>query len=212
MQNYSRGDVSEAGVYFLFGHDEKGASVVYIGEAEDMLSRLKQHLNEKSWWDTVIAFKGHDLNKALTRYLEDMLTKDANECRRYKVLTKKTYKTTLKEAEIAAMAEFMDNVKLIISTMSYNVFAGASGKGFRSAGGFTVVKGSIISDSMTKSFLEGGHSNSYELRMKLIKEGVISDNVFLENYEFSSPSAASSVVLGNVDWKTREDDTPLKDT
>ena len=237
IQSYERDDMSKAGVYFLFCNDD-GNNSVYIGESEDMLERLRQHLkdyqtgSENFYWHTVVAFTGQDLNKALIRYLEDKLVKSAKECGRYKVLTKNTYgKTVLKESEKAVMAEFMDYVKLIIATLSYNVFSpvqevrddtqyffcegkktGAKAKGFVSLGGFTVLKGSRVSGDIHSVF--SGH-HYYKQRVQLENEGIISEGVFQRDYEFNSPSAASAVVLGrssngNVEWKT-EDGAKLRD-
>ena len=43
-----RDDLSNTGVYFLFGrNDETDEEQVYIGEAENIFNRLKQHLSEK---------------------------------------------------------------------------------------------------------------------------------------------------------------------
>ena len=67
-------------------------------------------------------FVGRDLNKALIRYLENRFVEIAKECGRYTVLTKNTYKNTvLKEAQIASMEEFIDNVKILINTLGYKV-------------------------------------------------------------------------------------------
>ena len=83
IQNYQRTDLNRAGVYFLFCQEDNGSSSVYIGESENMLERLQQHLrdyqtgSENFYWNTVAAFTGNDLNKALIRYLEDKLVKDA---------------------------------------------------------------------------------------------------------------------------------------
>ena len=225
-------------MYFLFCEEQSGSPSVYIGESENMLERLRQHMQdyksgkETFYWNTAIAFTGHDLNKALIRYLEDKLVSTARECGRYKVLTKNTYSNTvMKESQYAIMEEFIANVKIIISTMSYDIFipvpveadstkyfyckgAGAEAKGFVSPRGFTVIKGSVISDHTVPSFETRGKTY-YELRLSLEGNGTISDRTFQSNYEFSAPSAASSVVLGhtsngNVDWKT-EDGTKLKD-
>ena len=102
---------------------------------------------------------GRDLNKALIRYLENRFVEIAKECGRYSILTKNTYKNTvLKEAQIASMEEFIDNVKILINTLGYKVLvpvpkatddtvylyckgSGASAKGFVSTGGFTVLAG-----------------------------------------------------------------------
>jgi len=236
IQNYERDDLSKAGVYFLFCNDD-GNNSVYIGESEDMLERLRQHLkdyqagSENFYWHTVIAFTGQDLNKALIRYLEDKLVKSARECGRYRVLTKNTYDTSIKESLVATMEEFIDNIKILISTMNYNVFvpvpkaeddtqyffcnsskSEAAAKGFVSAGGFTVLKGSKVSERIYPVFI--GH-NYHKQRMQLENDGTISGRIFQRNYEFRSPSAASTVVLGHSsngkeDWKT-EDGVKLKD-
>ena len=115
------------------------------------------------------------------------------------------------------------NVKILISTLGYKVLlpapqatddtiylyckgSGASAKGFVSAGGFTVLKDSIVSDHIVPS-LETRGKTYYNLRNKLEVDGVISERKFVRNYEFSAPSAASAVILGhtsngNMDWKT----------
>lgn len=91
---------------------------------------------------------------------------------------------------------------------------GSLAKGFVSNGGFTVLKGSMVSDHIVPS-LETRGKSYYNLRNALVKDGVIADRVFTRDYEFNAPSAASAVVMGhtsngNVDWKTA-DGTKLKD-
>ena len=161
-------------------------------------------------------FAGRDLNKALIRYLENRLVEIARDSKSYVVLTQNTYKNTV-------MEEFIENVKILISTLGYKVLlpapqatddtiylyckgSGASAKGFVSAGGFTVLKDSIVSDHIVPS-LETRGKTYYNLRNKLEVDGVISERKFVRNYEFSAPSAASAVILGhtsngNMDWKT----------
>ncbi len=233
-----RDDITGAGVYFLFCQEDDGANSVYIGEAENVLDRLKMHIRdyqadkEPYYWNVAVAFVGRDLNKALIRYLEDRLVKIARECSRYRVLTKNTYsKTVMKESQIASMEEFIDNIMILIGTLGYNVLtpmpqagantqyiycegAGAKAKGFISTGGLTVVKGSKVSDAIVPSF-EIRAKSYFKLRSQLEEDGVISEGVFQKDYEFTAPSAASAVVLGrnsngNTDWRT-EDGTKLKD-
>ena len=233
-----REDIKGVGIYFLICQEDDGTDSVYIGEAENVLDRLTQHLRdyqsgkEKYYWNTAVIFVGRDLNKALIRYLENRFVEIAKECGRYTILTKNTYKNTvLKEAQIASMEEFIDNVKILINTLGYKVLvpvpkandetiylyckgSGASAKGFVSAGGFTVLEGSTVSDHTVPSLEKKGKSY-YNLRNALIKDGTISDRVFTRDYEFKAPSAASAVILGhtsngNVDWKTA-DGTKLKD-
>ena len=227
-----RDDIKGVGLYFLMCQEDDGADSVYIGEAENVQDRLVQHLRdyqsgkEKYYWNTAVVFVGRDLNKALIRYLENRLVEIAKDCGRYAILTKNTYKNTvLKEAQIASMEEFIDNVRILINTLGYKVLvpvpqagddteylyckgSGASAKGFVSAGGFTVLKGSTVSDHVVPS-LETRGKTYFNLRNALVKEGIIAERVFTRDYEFNAPSAASAVVLGhtsngNVDWKTAD--------
>lgn len=112
-----RDDIKGVGVYFLMCQEDDGADSVYIGEAENVLDRLTQHLRdyqsgkEKYYWNTAVIFVGRDLNKALIRYLENRFVEIAKDCGRYSILTKNTYKNTvLKEAQIATMEEFIDKI------------------------------------------------------------------------------------------------------
>ena len=130
------------------------------------------------------------------------------------------------------MEEFLDNIKVLISALGYKVLtpmphgtdktlylycksqSGANATGFVSPEGFTVLKGSTISGHIVASFKQQGKTY-YNLRNRLIKDGVIQDDIFTKDYEFSAPSAASAVILGhtsngNVDWKT-QNGTKLKD-
>ena len=216
-----REDIKGVGIYFLICQEDDGTDFVYSGEAENVLDRLTQHLRdyqsgkEKYYWNTAVIFVGRDLNKALIRYLENRFVEIAKECGRYTILTKNTYKNTvLKEAQIASMEEFIDNVKILINTLGYKVLvpvpkaddetiylyckgSGASAKGFVSAGGFTVLEGSTVSNHTVPS-LETKGKSYYNLRNALIKDGTISDRVFTRDYEFKAPSAASAVILGHT--------------
>lgn len=238
VKSCDRADLKSVGVYFLICQEDDGTDSVYIGEAENVSDRLNQHLKdytsgkEKYYWNMAVVFIGRDLNKALIRYLENRLVEIAKECGRYAILTKNTYKNTvLKEAQIASMEEFIENVKILINTLGYKVLvpapialedtiylyckgSGASAKGFQSTGGFTVLKDSIISDHTVPSFETSG-KNYFNLRNTLIKDKIIVNRSFVIDYEFKAPSAASAVVLGrpsngNDDWKT-EDGRKLKE-
>ena len=226
-----RSDVNEPGVYFLFCQEEDGEDSVYIGEAENIKDRLMQHIRdyqsgkEKYYWNTAVVFVGRDLNKALIRYLENHLVEIATECAHCRLLTKNTYKNTvIKESQIASMEEFIDNIKVLSNAMGYKILESvpvatenteylycksgdANATGFVSAGGFTVLQGSKVSEHLVNSF-KYRQKSYFDLRAKLETDGIIVDGAFVKNYEFSAPSAASSVVLGRssngkTDWKTQ---------
>ena len=50
-------DLEYTGVYFLFGQNENSERPqVYIGETENILVRLKQHMQDKDFWTECVAF------------------------------------------------------------------------------------------------------------------------------------------------------------
>lgn len=231
IKTSTRDDIKLPGVYFLFCQEEDGTDSVYIGEGENVQDRLKIHIDdfqagkEKYYWNSCVIFVGTDLNKAHIRYLENRLVEITKESNRYKVLTKNTYKNTvLKESQISSMEEFIDNIKVLISALGYKVLdvapkakekdeyfycsgGGGKGTGFLSADGFTVLKGSKISDHVAPSF-EIHVPSYYKLRNQLVSDGTIVDGKFQKDYEFKAPSAASSVIMGhstngNIEWKTQ---------
>lgn len=233
-----RPDLSNPGVYLLFGKDEEGLDMVYIGEAETVLKRLTQHLTQKDFWNEAIILisKDENLNKAHIKYLENRLYESAKAVNRYKV-DNSTIPTqsSIAESDRAEMEEFIENVKMLVSTLGHKVFdekrelkpkkkqdtffikaaRGADGQGEPTSDGFVVLKGSKAAGSTANSMTP----NFINLRQKLIDQKIIIQNVdcfeFPEDYVFSSPSTAASIVLGRnanglTEWKLK-DGTTLKD-
>lgn len=230
-----RDDITGPGVYFLFCKEDDGDDSVYIGEAENIKERLVQHIRdnqsgkEKYYWNSAVLFTGRDLNKALIRYLEYRLVEIARASNRYKVLTKNTYKNTvIKESQMSAMEEFIENIKILINSLGYKVLeplaakpatgaaaeaneeyilstATASATGVVTSEGFVVYKGAVINDNPVKSISAG----ALKLRNELISDGKVKDNVTTEDILFSSSSAAAVFVLGYsasgpATWKTKD--------
>ena len=230
-----REDLQDVGVYFLFCKDDDGAESVYIGEAENIKERLMQHLRdyqaekETYYWNMAVAFIGRDLNKALIRYLENRLVDMARSSNRYKILTKNTYKNTvMKESQVSAMEEFIENIKILINALGYKVLepivekssskalsdvseeyyinsGSATARGVVTSEGFVVYKNSIINGSASASLGD----TRIGLREKLISEGKIENLKMKEDILFSSSSTAASIVLGYSasgpqNWKTKD--------
>lgn len=218
-----RDDITQAGVYFLFCKEDDNAESVYIGEAENVKERLLQHIRdyqaekEKYYWNTAVIFIGRDLNKALICYLENSLVEIARNCKRYKVLTKNTYRNTvMKESQIAVMNEFIDNIKILINALGYRVLepilhqqdenasqlddemlsieignVKASGK--VTTEGFVVLKGATVNEKASEKSLTPG---AIKLRKRYFNEGVVENLTLTEDVLFSSSSAAADFLLG----------------
>jgi hypothetical protein len=71
----AREESEKSGIYFLTGTDpETGKPAIYIGEAECIRDRIKDH-NDKDFWNQVTFFvsKDENLTKGHIRYLEGKL-------------------------------------------------------------------------------------------------------------------------------------------
>lgn len=120
-----RDDLVNTGIYLLLGKDEEEKDLVYIGEAESVLNRLKQHLSGKEFWNESIVFisKDDNLNKAHIKYLENRLHDIAVMARRYKVENSIIpTKSSISESDRAEMEEFIDNIKMLVNVLGHKVF------------------------------------------------------------------------------------------
>lgn len=120
-----RNDLDNTGVYLLFGKDQDGKDLVYIGEAETILKRLNQHLNQKDFWNETIVFisKDENLNKAHIKYLENRLHELAKKANRYNIENNNTpTQSSISEPDQAEMEEFLENIKMLVNTLGHKVF------------------------------------------------------------------------------------------
>ncbi|MFZ0530926.1 MAG: GIY-YIG nuclease family protein [Propionicimonas sp.] len=123
-----RSEAQRPGVYFLLGDDEVavGGMRCYIGEAEDVASRLKQHSNERSgkdFWDRVVVVtsKDENLTKGHIRYLESRLIELANRAGRVEMTNgNQTARASLPEADRSDMEYFIDQVQVILPVLGVN--------------------------------------------------------------------------------------------
>ncbi|ANF53175.1 methionine sulfoxide reductase [Chryseobacterium glaciei] len=115
--------VNTQGVYFLVGtDDETGKPKVYIGEAENVWERLKNHAINKDFWTEVILFTSKDDNitKSHIKYLESRLIEITKEAERYILDNSNTPTLTLLPLpDRDAMEEFIQNIKLLNGVLGY---------------------------------------------------------------------------------------------
>lgn len=236
----SREELKTRGVYFLIGDDdESGVPLLYIGEAESVTSRLKQHLS-KEFWNSVIAVfsKDENLTKAHVRYLEGRLIEVATEVGKCKLVNSKGGGSDLPESDLHDMEVFLTHVAQLLPVLGCNFLTptavvasatdlhnalyckrkGAKATGVRSPNGFTVFKGSTA----VKDFQKATHTSGkwiVKLRDQLVQTGALilqgEVYVFTKDIEFASPSAAAAVVMGGsaqgpAVWKNA-DGKSLKD-
>ena len=235
-----RGDCHGYSVYFLIGKKDNSElfSDVYIGKTRGLFERLSTQDLKKEFWDVAIGFTGSKLNDAYIGYLESRCIEIAKITKKYNIDNEKDEKLPqLSESEISETEAFLANLKLILSAIGYPVLEeiisedqnevdepifyckaeskNSSAKGRRTNNGFVVYKGSKLAKKQIGSVEESNKKTISEL----IENDIIKEEdlyyIFIEDYEFNSPSGASRLVLGyssnGLDyWKTADGIT-LKD-
>jgi hypothetical protein len=232
----AREEAAKPGVYFLIGADsDSGKPAVYVGEAESIRDRLRSHL-EKDFWNHAFYFisKDENLTKAHIRYLEGRLIEQAKAAGRALVMNGQSSGSKLPESDIADMEIFFDRIQQLMPVLGTDVLLpiGAAPEGLKrrslltceikgikaygqpTPSGFVVKQGS---QAVLKE-RESAHRYPYTLtsRRKLIEDGTLAPKgdhfIFTRDAEFSSPSAAATVVHGGsanglLAWKNADGKT-----
>lgn len=231
-----RSELQKPGIYLLFGSDPNdGSQLAYIGEAEAVAERLKQH-KTKDFWSSAVVFvsKDENLTKSHIRYLEGRLISVAKSIGRFKLTNSQSSGAKLPESDLADMGVFFERVSQLLPVLGSDLLTpitsadtndtstkyvcamkGAKAIGQRTPNGFAVFKGSTAALKLRASVKKNGPW-IIALRDQLIQEeSLVEQNgllLFAKDVEFSSPSAAAAVVHGGntagpLAWKTEEGKT-----
>lgn len=216
------------GVYFLFESGSSENNLAYIGESEDVFKRLADHDRKKEFWNEVVIFtsKDENLTKGHIKYLESRLVELSKSADRYQLENSNTpSRSTLPRADTAAMEEFIDNIRLILGSLSHKILEPVSIKmpastptteedalvnyifhlrvhkltasGKLTDDGFLLLAGSQISKKSSESM----PGKSKMIKNKMIEDRVLevrNDHYLLTKDKLiSSSSYAASLVAGN---------------
>jgi Domain of unknown function (DUF4357) len=229
----AREELDKAGVYILIGSDPlTNTPRAYIGEAEVIRERLKQH-KTKEFWVSAIVFvsKDENLTKAHVRYLESRLLSEAAQINRFTLEQNQAGGSRLPESDREDMEVFLARIRQLLPVLGSDILApiaqptakpqpggvlfcrikGAEARGQRTANGFVVFHGSTAVLKQRPS----AESYPYAVgqRKQLIADGTLVERdgllVFTKDAEFSSPSAAAAVIHGGsanglTAWKTED--------
>ena len=225
----SRNEFAKPAVYILTGPSEDSALTrIYVGEGDPVGPRLDNHAAKKDFWTSLILFcaKDDNLNKAHIQHLEARLVALARKAQRAELDNSNTPELpTLSEAESAEAEGFLAEMLLCLPLIGVQAFEQAEslrsqsepleliGKGIRArgydtAGGFLVKKGSQAVSSVVPST----HQYIRDLRRVLLQQGVFADKgtvwELTKDHQFDSPTAAASALLGKstngrIRWKNK---------
>ncbi len=219
-----REELENPGFYLLTGvSPDSEDKAIYIGEAENVANRLKNHAS-KDFWNAVTVFisKDENLTKAHIRYLEGKLLEMASEVGTSVVMNTNSSGAKLPESDAAEMDVFLEKCLQLLPVLGVSDFnkvsesqkgenllyckiKGLIATGKRTSNGFVVFSGS-------QAVLEHRDSakNIKTKREELVAKGLLEKRdghlVFTKDIEFGSPSTAGSVVRGGntnglTNWK-----------
>jgi len=160
----AREELDKAGVYILSGNDPlTNAPRAYIGEAEVIRDRLKQH-KTKEFWVSAIVFvsKDENLTKAHVRYLESRLLAESAQVNRFTLEQNQAGGSRLPESDREDMEVFLARIRQLLPVLGSDILApiaqkhgnaqpggmlfcrvkGAEARGQRTPNGFVVFCGS----------------------------------------------------------------------
>jgi len=112
------------GVYLLIG-EKDGEPLLYIGEAEDVSDRIRNHDSKKDWWNTavLVTSAANNLNKAHVKYLESRLVEVARAIGRIPLENgTNPARPGLSEAAQANMEAFLEYIFMILPALRIDAF------------------------------------------------------------------------------------------
>jgi len=226
-----REELENSGIYFLFGADpDNGDPLAYIGEAEVIRDRLKQH-KPKDFWSSVVVFvsKDENLTKAHIRFLENRILQESKLAGRYRLDNVNSSNPKLPESDREDMEVFLSRIRQVLPVLGSDLLSPIGGsikttkvekelfckiknvvaRGRRTEAGFVVFKNStavLIERPSTETQAPAILAH----RKKLIQNGTLVQSTevykFTTDTEFSSPSMAAAIIHGGsanglTSWK-----------
>ena len=125
-----REECESTGIYFLTGVDPSTSKrAIYIGEAENIKSRVKSHLT-KDFWNQIVFFvsKDENLTKAHVKYLEGRLIDLAKESSRSFVMNSQGSGAKLPESDREEMEIFLEKMQQMLPALDVDAFVPAVAK------------------------------------------------------------------------------------
>ena len=224
----ARPECEGPGVYFLVGPgDDSAVPDVYVGEADDLRSRLQQQTQAQDFWTQVVVATAKDssLNKAHVRWLEAQLIGLGNDIRRARMLNGNAGQPSrLSEADLADMQSFLEDILVVLPILGLHAFESVrvqdqptsallflhgpdtDAQGYDGSAGFLVKSGGTGRISTTPSL----HSAVRDGRERLIRDGILVELDgrlrLTEDHLFTSPSWAAAHLMGRnangrTEWK-----------
>jgi hypothetical protein len=213
----ARAEFQRCGVYLLVGEDEpSGLPTLYVGEADELGSRIATHASSTDFWTRLVLFTDKDgnLNKAHAKHLEARLCAigwSVKRCELKNVVPPRL--PNLSDSDRDFAERFLHEMLIVLPVIGISSFQisttpripaallkldgpSAHAEGYETSEGFRVLAGGKAKPTEVPSI----HGRTRILRASLVENGVLAKEgdtlIFTQDYVFDSPSEAAAVLLG----------------
>lgn len=218
-----RSELLRPSLYFLVSADE---SLGYIGESENFFHRVKNHDQNKDFWDVAIAIvsTANNLEKSDVKYLESLAV-ERGQSGSLRIENKTVpSKNNIHEFKLHILEKILDDTGLILTSLGYDILSGAkktedtwycgvkktnASAQFR-GDKFVILEGSLIDKTSAPNWGERWPKALAEREEIFAKYGKDEGDTvrLVENVAFKSPNQAGGFATGhNVNaWVTWKDE------
>jgi len=213
----------KAYVYILFGENEKDQPIAYIGETDNITSRIANHCTNKEFWKDAVVFcrNDNDFGKEHIYYIETRLIEIATQIGRYQIENATITQLPHINATNRIVADdFIESIKLLAGTLGYPIFEPLRAAVLKPSTTQTTVEGTPIfvitkggtlnakGQPTNEGFVvfEGSTISPTETasiplsakrkREELEEQRVVVDNCFTRDTLFNTSTAAAAVICG----------------
>ncbi|MCR6671277.1 GIY-YIG nuclease family protein [Devosia ginsengisoli] len=226
QQLLKRPEAAHGGVYVMIGEDmeQPGGRLAYIGEADDVASRMRTHL-QRNTMDferlALVVTVDNSLDKSRSRFLESQLLKRVGQAGRARLANQRFPDYGgLSEIDRVDMEAFVEQALLILPLFGFDIFrplnadrapsarsgtvgsdifafapGDASARARETDDGFVVLSGSTARQSTTATFPDTYRA----LREQLLAQGALaaapSDNLLLFTQDVTFASPSAAAAM-----------------
>lgn len=219
-----REELLRPSIYFLVSSSD---SLGYIGESENFFHRVKNHDQNKQFWDVAIAIVSttNSLEKSDVKYLESLAVERAQSGSMTIENRTVPIRNNIHEFKLHILQKILDDTQLILTSLGYDILSSPDIKEdvwycrskktearaqFR-GDKFVILQGSIIDQSHSPSWATKWSKSLAEREEIFAKYGRdLGDTIELtENVAFKSPNHAGGFATGhNINaWVTWKDES-----
>lgn len=222
--------ITRPGIYYLINeNDENKIAQIYIGQTRNGVTRLDDHNRSKDFWNKAIMFLADNKTFSLDMIsgLEEYAIVKAHEAKRYKVENTVKPKYEIDEYDLPSIEEVYDEIQFVMATLGYKMNNAKENKeqrevfhttrnGVQAQGVYDGDKFEVLEDSEIDMSRSCPFETLKKQRDNALKNGDIKlikgKYILTSSIEFTTPSGASSFVLGGntngwTEWKNKEGKT-----